>query len=214
MKKIWLLRNWLSYDWLWHTNLTRPSLCGGFWMLKHLWMNLKQTRHSLVMPSQAQISNNLSSKIFKWCVVWDLGRIAIGLLNYQAFSPAIEILDEAVKVLQKENEGSFKASKSGGITFSKSSSAVVPVNIDEEMRSEDLLELQYKAIKEVCTRKWVTKLPFPTTFLCLIFGVTLQDINMEQNDLILSDNSRPPIKCNKIQLPQQWITKVLYSPAF
>ena len=75
-----------------------------------------------------------------------MGRIAIGLLNNQLYAPAIEMLDEAVNVLL-ENQGEITDNKR--ITFSKSPSVVVPANINEGMTSADLLQLQYKAMKQV-----------------------------------------------------------------
>ena len=81
-------------------------------------------------------------------LVWDVGRIAIGLLNNQLYAPAIEMLDEAVNVLL-ENQGEITDNKPERITFSKSPSVVVPANINEGMTSADLLQLQYKAMKQV-----------------------------------------------------------------
>ena len=100
-----------------------------------------------------QISRQQKSLITTWKLlsqnlVWDVGRIAIGLLNNQLYAPAIEMLDEAVNVLL-ENQGEITDNKPERITFSKSPSVVVPANINEGMTSADLLQLQYKAMKQV-----------------------------------------------------------------
>lgn len=87
-------------------------------------------------------------------VVWELGRIALGLLNQQHFAQAIELLDASVEILKGQT---FQDN-----TSPSSSALVVPFFIRENVENGDLLSIKYKAMQQV--KKGETFVPIITGF--------------------------------------------------
>lgn len=83
--------------------------------------------------------------------VWDLGRVAIGLLNLKYFTPTVELLDESIRVMA-ENQDTRTTSpiKQQGVKFFvHPSPLIIPAIINENIRIEDLLDIKLTAMKEV-----------------------------------------------------------------
>ena len=78
-------------------------------------------------------------------IVWEFGRLTIGLLNQYLFMPSIKLLDAGLRVLKSGEQ--VTANPIAG--FLSGPSSVIPVFVDEHMRPEDLLSIKYKAMKHV-----------------------------------------------------------------
>ena len=78
-------------------------------------------------------------------------------MNQQLYSPSIEMLDESIRILNENKKSSAADHQGDGVQFSRTSSHITPTAITESMKTGDLLELKYEAVKQVI----YLKLPFP-----------------------------------------------------
>lgn len=82
--------------------------------------------------------------------VWDLGRVAIGLLNLKYFTPTVEMLDESIRVIGENQEMTTTPTQQQRVRFSlHPSPLIIPAIINENIRSEDLLDIKLTAMKQV-----------------------------------------------------------------